>query len=131
MHNPEIKKTRACQHDAVWEYWHENDKCSDGDCAVAECRNCGMFATDCDYEDRYLLGFRMWRRRQMLSDAWFMWFCITVAWFVYTFVWFAANQTPPYNFETFLRVWGILVLCYLAHSGYAIYHTRRNNWRKK
>jgi hypothetical protein len=46
-HNPVIPPTATCKHEFQVEYWHENDECDLEDCAVAECAECGKFATEC------------------------------------------------------------------------------------
>ena len=51
MHNPEIKASPTCSHEDITEYWHENDSCGLDDCAVNECRDCGMYATECEQTD--------------------------------------------------------------------------------
>jgi len=43
-HHPVIPKTDNCEHEHVYEYWHD---CSI-ECAVNECQDCGAYATDCE-----------------------------------------------------------------------------------
>jgi hypothetical protein len=48
MHNPQIPASPTCAHEDIFEYWHENDNCGVTDCAVNECEDCGMYATECE-----------------------------------------------------------------------------------
>jgi hypothetical protein len=46
-HDPQIPPSDTCQHEYQVEYWHENKDCGLDDCAVAECSDCGLIATEC------------------------------------------------------------------------------------
>jgi hypothetical protein len=46
-HNPTLPISETCNHSGVLEYWHENNECDLKECAVNECVNCGVFATEC------------------------------------------------------------------------------------
>lgn len=50
---------------------------------------------------------------------------LQAVWVVYTFVWLAAGQNPPYDINAFLTVSGVIVLLGLLNtSTMLIYHWR-------
>jgi len=52
---------------------------------------------------------------------------LELVWFLYTLTWLVADQNPPYNFQTYLTVSGVIALLGLLNtSTMLVYH-----WRHK